>query len=40
VKKKKKKTLNAYIKFGTKLFHLTCEKKVKCKISHGKMKKN
>jgi hypothetical protein len=29
-------TLEAYIRFGTKLFHLTCKKKVKCKTSHGK----
>jgi hypothetical protein len=29
-------TLKAYIKFATKLFHLTCEKKVKCKTCHGK----
>ncbi len=28
-------TLEAYIKFGTKLFHLTSEKKVKCNIGHG-----
>jgi hypothetical protein len=26
----------AYIKFGTKLFHLALKKKVKCKIGHGK----
>ncbi len=28
--------LKAYIKFGTKLFHLTWEKKVECKTGHGK----
>jgi len=28
----------AYIKFGTKLFHLTWGKKVKCKIGQGKVK--
>jgi hypothetical protein len=32
-------TLEAYIKFETKLFHLTLEKKVKCKTSNGKIKK-
>jgi hypothetical protein len=29
-------TLKDYIKFGTKLFHLTWEKKVKCETNHGK----
>ncbi len=29
-------TLEAYIKIGKKLFHLTWDKKVKCKIGHGK----
>jgi hypothetical protein len=29
-------TLKNYIKFGTKLFHLTWEKKVKCETNHGK----
>jgi hypothetical protein len=29
-------TLDAYIKFGTQLFHFTREKWVKCKIGHGK----
>jgi len=29
-------TLEAYINIGTKLFHLTWEKRVKCKIGHGK----
>jgi uncharacterized UBP type Zn finger protein len=33
---KKIDTLEAYIKFGTKLFHLTWEKRVKCKACHGK----
>jgi hypothetical protein len=33
---KKIDTLKAYIKFGTKLFHLTWEKRVKYKIGHGK----
>jgi hypothetical protein len=28
--------LQAYIKFGTKLFHMTWLKKMKCKIGHGK----
>jgi hypothetical protein len=28
--------LEAYIKFGTKLFHLTWEEKVKCKTCHEK----
>jgi hypothetical protein len=31
--------LNAYIKFGTKLFLLTCEKKEKFKTCHGKSEK-
>ncbi len=33
---KKIDILEMNIKFGTKLFHLTCEKKVKCKINLGK----
>ncbi len=28
--------LDAYIEFGTKLIHLTCEKKEKSKTSHKK----
>jgi len=36
---KKIDILEAYIKFGTKLFHLTLEKKVKCKINHRKNEK-
>jgi hypothetical protein len=32
---KKIDILKAYIKFETKLFHLTWKKKVKCKSSHG-----
>ncbi len=31
-------TLDAYIKFGTKLFHWTWKKRVKCKTCHGKNK--
>jgi hypothetical protein len=33
---KKIDILEAYIKFGTNCFHLTWEKKVKCKIDYGK----
>ncbi len=33
---KTKDTLDAYIKFGTKLFHWTRKQKVKCKTCHGK----
>jgi hypothetical protein len=33
---KKIDTLKAYIKSGTKLFHLIGEKKVKSKTNHGK----
>jgi hypothetical protein len=36
---KKINTLKACIKFGTKLFHLIWEKKVKCKTCHGKSEK-
>jgi hypothetical protein len=36
---KKNRYLKAHIKFGTKLFHLTGEKKVKCKTSHAKSEK-
>ncbi len=36
---KKINTLEAYIKFGTKLFHLTWEKMVNCKTSHGENEK-
>jgi hypothetical protein len=36
---KKIDTLETYIKFETKLFHLTLEKRVKCKTNDGKMKK-
>jgi hypothetical protein len=32
----KKKTSEAYIKFGTKLFHLTQKRRAKCKTRHGK----
>ncbi len=36
---KKVDTLEAYIKFATKLFHLTSEKMAKCKTCHGKNEK-
>jgi hypothetical protein len=32
-------TLETYIKFRTKLFHLTWKKRVKCKTSHGENEK-
>jgi len=35
----KKDTLKNYIKFGTKLFHLTWKKKVKCERNHEKNEK-
>jgi len=36
---KKIDTLDAYIKFGTKLFHWIGKKKVKCKTCHKKSEK-
>jgi hypothetical protein len=36
---KKTNILKAYIKVGTKLFHLTWEKKKKCKKGHGENEK-
>jgi hypothetical protein len=36
---KKIDTLKAYIKFETKLVHLTWRKELKCKTSHGKSEK-